>query len=220
MATERQTGLFITLEGGEGSGKSTQALALDRALTERGHEVVRTREPGGTPVGHAIRKVLLDADNTPTPMCELLLFFASRAQHIEERIRPALERGATVICDRYSTTTLVYQGLARGLGEATVMTLASMVEDTVRPDLSLVLDIDPEVALTRVDDRGDANRLDREPLSFHQTVRTGFRYYAEMFAENHRLIDADTDAQTLTQTLLTTILEYQRMGELLPSGAA
>lgn len=220
MTTEPHAGLFITLEGGEGVGKSTQAFALEQALTARGHEVVRTREPGGTQIGVSIRKVLRDAPTTPTPMCELLLFFASRAQHIEERIRPALARGATVICDRFTTTTLVYQGLARGLGEATVMTLACMTQENVQPDLSLVLDVDPEIALRRACDRGNLNRLKREPLAFHRTVSMGFRYYAEMFGENHRLIDADIDRETLTHTLLSSIEEYQRERDRVRCGAA
>lgn len=173
----RTGGLFIVLEGGEGAGKTTQAKILADAfrLSFPAREVLLTREPGDTLLGQAIRELLLAKRPDPmNPYAETMLFLADRAEHAATVIRPALERGAVVICDRYTDSTRVYQGIGRDVGPNQVGEASDWVTRYLWPDLVLVLDVDPVDGLARVDGRGRADRIEAETLAFHRRVREGF----------------------------------------------
>lgn len=169
-------GFFITLEGIDGSGKSTQIARLAQWIEGQGYPVTVTREPGGTPVGESIRQILLDVDNGQiTPMTEMLLFAAARAQHVTQVIAPALDAGYVVLCDRFLDSSIAYQASARGLKEEDVLAVNLLAVQGVMPDLTLFLDIDPEEGFKRQLARSDAaNRLDRENIAFYRQVRAGF----------------------------------------------
>jgi dTMP kinase len=169
-------GRFIVVEGGEGVGKSTQVERLAQALRASGREVVVTFEPGDTPTGAALRGVLLDAATSVDPRAELLLMLADRAQHVAELIRPALGRGAVVVCDRYTPSSLAYQGVARGLGVAEVERLSAWADDGLEPDVVIVLDLADETAESRVS--ADRDRFERAGTEFHSLVRAAYRELA------------------------------------------
>jgi len=184
---------FITFEGIEGCGKTTQIRLLAEMLEQSGHRVALTREPGGCPIADKIRAILLDAANsTMTPLAELLLYAAARAQHVSEIISPALARGEIVLCDRYTDATLAYQGFGRGLDKTTVMQLNGMAADACQPDLTILLDCPVEIGLSRAlarieaGSKADSNskreeRFELESQQFHQRVRDG---YLALAAEN------------------------------------
>lgn len=173
-------GFFIAFEGPEGAGKSTQLRHLVTRLEAEGLNPLVTKEPGGTPVGERIRSiVLLEPDLDISPLTEFLLYSASRAQHVENVIRPALEAERIVVCDRFSGASVAYQGYGRGLPLAFVGSLTEQVTGGLEPDLTLLFDIDPEVGLTRVASRGEKDRLEQADLSFHGRVREGFLRQAE-----------------------------------------
>lgn len=170
-------GAFIVFEGGEGTGKSTQAALLADRLRGMAHEVVLTREPGGSPVAEAIRELLLsDALDGSDPWCEAMMFAAARADHTAAVIEPALDCGAVVVCDRFVDSSVVYQGVARGLGADTVRQVSMIATRGRVADLTLVLDIDPEIGLSRA---RDGNRLEAEGVDFHRTVRQAMLDIAE-----------------------------------------
>jgi dTMP kinase len=185
--------MFITLEGPEGSGKSSQIPLLSKFLEEQGFSVTVTREPGGTSIGDQIRDVLHDVANTAmVSAAELLLYSASRAQLVGELIRPALAEGQIVICDRYADSTLAYQGYGRGLDLAALMGITRFATGGLKPDLTLLLDIDVERGLARrVDGGEEMNRLDLELVSFHKRVRDGYHELALAEPERWVIIDAD-----------------------------
>jgi dTMP kinase len=184
-------GVFITFEGGEGSGKSTQIALLADRLTTAGAEVVRVREPGGTLVGDRVRDLLLDPAHTGLdPRAELLLYEASRAALVAEVIAPALERGAVVLCDRFFDSTVAYQGAGRGLDASMVRTLNAYASAGLTPDVTIVLDIDPVVGLERATGMG-ADRLEAEDVVFHQRVRAGFLALAAEEPDRMVVVDAD-----------------------------
>ena len=162
-------GVFVTFEGGEGVGKTTQIALLRAALEREGHAVRVTREPGGDAVGETVRNLLLTSDMTPR--AELLLFLASRSQNVEQVIRPHLEGGGIVLCDRFIDSSVAYQGMARGLGMETVAHLNHFATGGLVPDLTLLLDSDPSMGLARQTNR---NRMEAESLAFHQRARQGF----------------------------------------------
>ena len=193
---------FITLEGPEGSGKSTQARMLAARLHAMGRDVLDSAEPGGTPIGMQIRRVLLDAKNGELcPTAELLLMFAARAQNVDQWILPALAAGRIVISDRFTDSTLVYQGAARGLGADVVYDVDRIACRGLVPDLTLVIDIDTETGLARAHKRSERThdvetRLDQESLAFHRKVREAYHHLAEEEPRRVRLIDgARTEAQ-------------------------
>lgn len=184
-------GKFITFEGGEGVGKSTQALALREHLAAAGREVVVTREPGGSPFAEAVRGLILDAAIPPhAPLAEALLFYAARADHLEQTIRPALARGAWVICDRFSDSTRVYQSLAGKVPLEAFEALERLVVGKTRPDLTLLLDMAPEDGLKRAVRRGALSRYDARDLAYHARLREGFLAVAEAEPERCAVIDA------------------------------
>jgi dTMP kinase len=182
---------FIVFEGPEGAGKSTQIKHLVTKLRET-FDVVQTREPGGTPAADAIRKVILDPALTISPLTEFLLYSASRAQHVEEIIKPALEQPKIVVCDRFFGASVAYQGYGRGLELEFIYSLTGKVTGGIEPDLVLLLDLDPQVGLERVAQRGQKDRLELADISFHHKVREGFLAQAK---ENKTwvIIDAQQD---------------------------
>lgn len=170
--------MFITFEGPDGCGKTTQIGLLARYLIEQGYDVVQTREPGGTHIGEQIRDVVHNPENPEMgARAEMLLYAASRAQHVDEIIRPALEAGRVVLCDRFADSTYAYQGYGRRLDLAMLRTITTFATGGLIPDLTVYLDIDPQAGLSRRQRDGDAewNRLDNAELSFHQRVRAGYR---------------------------------------------
>jgi len=182
-------GTFITFEGIEGSGKSTQAALLKAFLEEQGLEVLVTREPGGSPIGEQIRHVLLDPGNHGmVPLAELLLYEASRCQHVEAVIRPALERGNAVICDRFFDASTAYQGYARGLGIKMVGELNLVATGGRKPDLTIVLDLPVEMGLRRLGRNLD--RIEREAVEFHERVRQGYLRIAEDEPDRVKVVNA------------------------------
>ncbi len=170
---------LVVFEGPEGAGKSTQVSLFAERLRRAGVPLTVTREPGGTPTGDAIRELVLHADVAIDPLVEFLLYSASRAQHVLEVIRPALGRGEVVLSDRYAGASVAYQGYGRGLDLAFVNDLNRRATGGLHPDLTVLLDLDPEVGLQRVAGRGAEDRLEREALAFHQRVREGFLAQAE-----------------------------------------
>ena len=188
---------FITIEGGEGAGKSTAQRFITDRLTERGITTVQTREPGGTPLAEAIRETLLSVDGeAPVEMTELLLVFAARAQHLAKVIEPALSRGDWVLSDRFTDATYAYQGAARGLSTATILHLEQLVLGGRQPDKVLILDLPPEIGMTRARSRGELDRFEREDHDFYERVRAGYLARAEAMPERYSVIDA---AQALPQ---------------------
>ena len=191
------SGLFITLEGPEGAGKSTNREYLAELLMQAGIEVVLTREPGGTPLAERIRELLLAPDSEIMAVdTELLLMFAARAQHLAGVIRPALARGAVVLCDRFTDATYAYQGGGRGLAHERIAILEQFVQGDLRPDLTLVFDLPVEVGLARAAARGKLDRFEQEQQSFFEAVRQTYLARAAQAPERYRVLDA---AQPLSQ---------------------
>jgi dTMP kinase len=196
--------MFITLEGIEGSGKTSQMGRLQRFLEDRGVECVSTRQPGGTRIGENIRTILLDPSNRAlVPSAELLLYMADRAQHIFELIRPSLKAGKTVICDRYFDATLVYQGFGRELNLELIRQLHHLLFDDLKPDITLLLDLSPQAGLARAWEQlntgqraGDESRFEAEAIAFHEKVRAGYLELARLEPDRIQIIDA---AQTHDQ---------------------
>jgi dTMP kinase len=199
------TGALIAFEGVEGAGKSTQLDLLRRELERRGHEVVITREPGGTPVGERVRAVLLDPAVELDPRAEALLFAAARAQLVAQVIRPALERGAVVLCDRYLDSSLAYQGQARGLGRRPVEEVNRFATGGLLPDLVVLLDLDPAEGFDRRAERRD--RIEAEDLGFHHRVRDAFRELAAGDPDRFAVVDAAAPADPVAAAVLAAVLE-------------
>lgn len=204
-------GLFITLEGPEGAGKSTNRDFIASRLRERGVEVLLTREPGGTPLAERIRELLLaPSDESMAVDTELLLMFAARAQHLDCVIRPALEAGQVVLCDRFTDATYAYQGGGRGVSMARIAELERFVQGSLRPDLTLVFDLPVEVGLQRAAARGRLDRFEQENRSFFDAVRQTYLERAAQAPERYRVIDAAkplADVQSYLDALLPELLE-------------
>lgn len=196
-------GLFITFEGPDGGGKSTQIRLLNEWLTAQGHEVVVTREPGGCKVSEAIRELILDIRHTSmTPVTEALLYAASRAQHVEEVIAPALEEGKTVICDRFLDSSLAYQGAGRDLGFETVADMNRHATHGLVPEITFLCRINPELARLRVWGRSVPDRLESEKTEFQARVLQGFDELAGRDPERIREIDAGRDIQVVYDEII------------------
>jgi dTMP kinase len=194
MTDRKPKGTFITFEGPDGSGKSTQMRLLAERLRLRGREVVETQEPGGTGVGVQIRAILLSSDNRNLcPIAEMLLYFAARAQNFDERILPAWERGAVVLSDRFTDSTLAYQGEGRELGPEVVMQLHNIACHGLQPDLTICIDVETEVGLERVRARNGSNRdrMDEETVEFHRRVRQMYLKLGQEHPDRIKLVDGN-----------------------------
>lgn len=206
-------GIFISLEGIEGCGKSTQSKLLAQYFTELGYSVILTREPGGTPIGEKIRDLLLDPKNdNMASITELLLYLASRAQHIKEVIIPALSAGKVVICERFNDATLAYQGYARGLDLERIYRLTNMVTCGLEPDITIILDLNVEDGLTRAEKRGNhKDRLEGEDIIFHNKVRQGYHDIARKWTKRVKLIDASGAIDEVQTRIRKSIKESIRL---------
>ena len=206
-----RSGLFLTFEGVEGVGKSTQARLAAEFLRSRGIQVVETREPGGTAVAERIRELVLHGstpDEPLTPRAELLLMFAARAQHLAAKIEPALAAGQWVICDRFTDATEAYQGSGRGLGNSMIRQLEDIAQGTRRPDLTLLLDADPAVTGPRRSARGGAqDRFEREDEAFFARVRAGYLEIARREPRRVRIVDASGPLGTVQQRIEAVLVE-------------
>jgi len=205
-------GSFITLEGIEGSGKTTQAAILAQALRSRGRKVMVTREPGGTRAGELVRAIFLDRSISLEGTAELLLVLADRAQHVREKLRPALEGGQIVISDRYSDSTIAYQGYGRGLDLKLVRELNRVASGDVIPDLTILLDCDAETGLLRTKTRAEnavrvADRFEGELIEFHQRVREGFRMIARDEPLRIVLLDSARETNQVSADVLRLVLQ-------------
>lgn len=200
------SGYFLTLEGGEGAGKSTAARFIADWLQAQGREVVLTREPGGSPLAEAIRQVVLSSWDEGVPAeTEVLLMFAARAAHLATTIRPALARGAVVISDRFVDASWAYQGAGRGVPAARLAELESFVLGELRPDLTLVFDLPPEQGLARAHSRGDANRFEGEALAFQRRVRQAYLDRAQAAPGRYAVINAGQELQQVQAQLLAAL---------------
>ncbi len=202
-----RAGLFITFEGGEGAGKSTQVRLLAERLKAAGRAVVTTREPGGSPGAEAIRALLVQGEaDRWSPMAETLLFYAARTDHLERTIRPALERGAVVICDRFSDSTRAYQAAGGGVETAFVETLEQTVLGDTRPDLTLILDLPAERGLERALGRGGGEaRFESKGLAFHRRLRDGFLALAAREPGRCVVIDADRSVDAVARSIAAAV---------------
>ena len=199
-------GKFITLEGLEGSGKSTQIAVLEQRLSARGMPVIVTREPGGTPLAESLRELVLSpGPERISAVCELLIMFAARAVHLDNLIRPALEKGTWVLCDRFTDASFAYQGAGRGISEQFIAALEKQVQGPLRPDLTFLLDLPVRVGLKRAAARrgGDTpDRFELEDLAFFERVRSGLLERAQRHPQRIRIIDADRSLEKVSATLL------------------
>ena len=199
-------GLFITFEGGDGSGKSTQISLLKSALEDRGFDVILTREPGGTVISEKIRSVILDpANSMMAPVTEAMLYAASRAQLVDEVIRPAVLEGKVVICDRFVDSSIAYQSFGRGLGKA-VEEINSYAIGECMPDLTVYLRLDPEKGKGRISSRKQ-DRIEMESGDFHRRVSEGYDWLAEKYPERIKVIDASGSIEEISEQILTIVLE-------------
>ncbi|GMK41685.1 thymidylate kinase [Paenibacillus sp. CCS19] len=204
--------MFISIEGGEGAGKTTVITGIAKALRTAGHQVMTTREPGGIPIAEQIRAVILDRDNTSMDgRTEALLYAAARRQHLTEKVVPALEQGQVVLCDRFIDSSLAYQGHARGIGFDEVMAINAFAINGLMPALTLYLDVTPEVGLRRIQESAgrEINRLDLEAASFHHKVREGFLQAAERFKERIVIINAEQQPEDVLNDCITTIRAHR-----------
>lgn len=208
--------MFITFEGADGSGKTTQAELLTKALQEKGFDVIHTYEPGGTEISEKIREILLDPKNSNmSALTELFLYLASRAQHVNEIIKPALTEGKIVICDRFIDATLAYQGYGRGLDKDLIQKLNSLVSQDIKPDLTFILDVDPNEGLQKAINlhknlypRGKGDRIEQEDIEFHHKVRTGYLKIADQDPQRVKIINRKKDVKEIHQIILKYVNEF------------
>lgn len=202
-------GYFITLEGIEGAGKSTQVEPLATWLRARGLTVLTTREPGGSPIAEHIRALLLDPANAGmSETAELLLMFAARAEHLAKTIRPALESGHCVICDRFTDATYAYQGGGRGVDPSRIALLETLVQGALRPDLTLLFDLSPQRGLARARRRGEADRFEQETARFFAATRTVYLERAEAAPERYRVLDATAPLAEVTEQAVALLDDF------------
>ena len=191
MSDRQYPGFFMTVEGGEGAGKTTNITYIKEWLTKHKIEFVHTREPGGTPLAENIRELLLArSDEAIAEKAELLLVFAARAQHLDQVIIPALQAGKVVLCDRFTDATYAYQGAGRGLDKNHIATLEGLVQGSLRPDLTILLDLPVAAGMERVAQRGELDRFEQEALTFFERVREGYLKRAASFVNQYVIVDA------------------------------
>ena len=206
----RKQGLFITIEGPEGAGKTTILQIVAKELNEMGYLVVTTREPGGIPISEKIRDIILDKNHTEMdPKTEALLYAASRRQHLVQKILPALKEGSIVLCDRFVDASLVYQGYARKIGLEDVLSINQFAIENKMPDLTLYFDIPPEIGLSRIQKNRqlEVNRLDLESIHFHRLVREGYLMLQKRFPERIKTIDANQTIEKVKMDAMELILK-------------
>ncbi len=210
----KQNGTFITFEGMDGSGKTTQMHRLADRLLALGHNVLVTAEPGGPPIAQKIRRIILDAAHSEmSPVAEVLLYFASRAQNVDEWIRPALQRGEIVLSDRFTDSSLVYQGIGRGLGTETILTLDRIACRGLKPDLTILVEVDAEASLTRARARNAAEphpetRLDDESMEFHRKVHAAYQALAAAEPGRIRVVDGRAPINEIEAAVWGVVREY------------
>ena len=203
--------MFITFEGPEGSGKSSQLPALASFIVSRGYDVVSTREPGGTRIGNQIREILMRMDNTELhPRTEILLFQAARAQLIEEMILPSLAEGKVILCDRYGDSTLAYQGYGHGLDVDRLKMILEFATSGLKPDLTILLDVDVMVGLKRKKAKEEWNRMDAFELSFHERVRKGYHELVSQEPARWKIVDASQSQEQVQEDIRQIVLEALR----------
>ena len=215
---QKNKGFFITIEGIEGVGKSTNINAIKDYLTQKKIDFIITREPGGTLLAEKIRDLLLEANNDEklSELSELLLIFASRAQHLEKLIKPALTKGKWVICDRFTDATYAYQGEGRGLDWGKISQLEELVQEHLRPDLTIILDLDPRLGLERAKGRGELDRFEQEKMEFFTKVRTAYLKIAAADPERCIVIDASSELAEVSELLLNAL--DNKLTQLLRNG--
>jgi len=202
-------GLFVTLEGSEGAGKSTNLDYIHVYLEKEGHEVVRTREPGGTVLSEHVREILLSHDYEGMDSdTELLLVFAARAEHLKKVIVPALEAGKTVLCDRFTDATYAYQGAGRGIPGDRIAALENWVQGQLRPDLTFFLDVPVDVGMKRAGDRSAPDRFEKEQLDFFERIRQGYLQQAENAPGRYRIIDASVGLEQVQAQIRAVLADY------------
>ena len=210
-------GKFISFEGIDGSGKSTQLRMLTSELRFRGLNVLSTCEPGGTPLGRRLREAFLETEENVAPLAELLLFAADRAQHVNFLVKPALEEGKIVVSDRYADATFAYQGAGRGFSESVINQVIELATSGLKPDLTLFFDLPIEKALLRTNSRNDAggqkNRMDRETTFFYERVRAAYLKIAENEPERFRIIDAGGSTDEVKSLVLKIVSEFLENGK-------
>lgn len=205
-----QIGRFITVEGGEGVGKTTNLAFIEHWLRSRGHDVVRTREPGGTPLAESIREMLLSPRTEPmADLTELLLVFAARAQHIDQVIRPALEAGKWVLCDRFTDATFAYQGGGRQMDMQAIRALEQLVQQSLRPDLTLLLDVPVETGMARASARSAPDRFESEQLAFFEAVREQYLTRARQEPSRFSIIDASPALEAVQDQIETALKTFE-----------
>lgn len=210
--TDPGRGLFINFEGVDGCGKSTQMKLLARRLRETGREVVETVEPGGTSIGNQIRAILLDPSNGEMfPTAEMLLYFAARAQNVDQVIRPSLEQGKVVLSDRFTDSTMAYQGLGRGLGEEAVIALDRVACRGLKPDLTVLIDIDLATCLARSRKRSAADRMEEQASEFHERVRAAYLKMATLEPERFRLIDGRGEVEAVAEEIWRALPQFSKL---------
>lgn len=211
------SGLFITFEGPEGAGKTTILQAAADQLTKNGHSVLATREPGGIEISERIREVILNPSHTAMdPKTEALLYAAARRQHLVEKVKPALEEGKIVLCDRFIDSSLAYQGYARGLGIDEVFSVNQFAIGSLMPNVTIYFDIDPEEGIKRIDlnDAREKNRLDLEKLHFHQLVQKGYEEVMNRFPGRFRIVDASQSVELVLKRVNNIIEEALKENQL------
>lgn len=209
MTTIQRRGQFITIEGGEGVGKSTNIACIESFLQQQAIAYIKTREPGGTPLAEELRQLLLSPrEETVSEKTELLLMFAARAQHLQQVIIPALQQGLWVVCDRFTDATYAYQGGGRGLSIEMIAALEALVQESLQPDLTLLLDVDVSTGLSRLQNRDTIDRFEREEQHFFESVRTMYRQRAQQFPERFRIIDAGQALADVQQDIITTLRAF------------
>ncbi|NLL70498.1 MAG: dTMP kinase [Epulopiscium sp.] len=206
-------GWFITMEGPDGSGKTTQIQLLKQELQKQGYEVLVTREPGGTSIGEQIRKVILDVNNVAMdPMTEAILYAAARAQHVKELIQPALEQNKIVLCDRFLDSSIAYQGVARGLGMDMVEGLNHYATGGLNPDITFFIDMDPVMGLQRKKNQAQLDRLEKETLDFHQKVYKGYLALWKKYPDRIHRISGDDQVESIHQQIMSKVKERIKRG--------
>lgn len=199
-------GLFITVEGPDGSGKTTQIKALEAYLKQKGYDVVITREPGGTKISEKIRGIILDKENKEMdPITEALLYAASRAQHVIEVIKPAVDNGKIVICDRFMDSSIVYQGIGRKLGIALIENINQIAVQNYIPDITFLFKLQPKVGIERKANQGSKDRLESENLAFHERVFEGYKMLEKRYPHRIKAIDANRSIEVIHEEMIHVI---------------